>query len=256
MDRYKTLADALEGEVLTEMAGTFFGARKTVEDLIEDFQLQVEELRSREAKVFSRVFFLRSLVLGAEGEAALFASLGLPPQFPEAHAHSGSRAWRPESVPFAFLPSSRYAKVVLLAYVELRHACDAYMNGELEEDPLRAGRKRLSHNYRLLELQCARLNERIDKLNADMPPSSVLQYARNIASADQPGQGAITNTLGAESLDKGLMFQQVDFAALKLWKAPELPAPEACEAALRGFCHAFFKAHAPRLKRLLDDLLD
>jgi len=76
MDRYETLADALEGEVLTEMAGAFFGARKAVEDLIEDFQLSVEELRSRKAKVFARVFFLRFLVLGAEGEAALFAALG------------------------------------------------------------------------------------------------------------------------------------------------------------------------------------
>jgi hypothetical protein len=256
MDRYETLADALEGEVLTEMAGAFFGARKAVEDLIEDFQFSVEDLRSRKAKVFARVFFLRFLVLGAEGEAALFAALELPPQFPDASAQSGSRAWRPGGSPFALFASTRYAKLVHLAYSELHHACGAYMNGELEDDPARAGRKRMSPNYHLLESQCERLNERIDKLNADMPPSTVLQYARGITSADQPGQGAITNTLGADSLDKGLMFPRVDFAALKIWKAPDLPEPAVCEKALQAFSAAFYKKNTARLKRLMAELDD
>jgi hypothetical protein len=254
VDRYSTFADALEGEVLTEMAGTFFGARKALEDMVEDFQLHVEDLRNRVAKVYSRVFFLRWLLLGPEGEAALFDALGLPPPFSDAAGRSGSRTWRPEDIPFALLPSSRYAKLVHLAYAEVHSACEVYMNGALEDDPMRAGRKRISLNYRLVKLQCARLNERIAKLNQDMPPSSVLQYARNIASADQPGQGSITNTLGADSLDKGLMFQAVDFAALNLWVAPDLPAPEACRKKLVAFCHKLYDANAPRIRRLLADL--
>ena len=254
MDRYRTFADALESEVLTEMAGTFFGARKVMEELIEDFQFHVEELRSREAKVFSRVFFLRSLLLGPEGEAALFAALSLPPPFPDAQTHSGSRTWRPDSLPFAFLPSSRYVKTVLLAYAELHHACEAYMSGEYEDDPERSGRKRLSLNYRLVERWCARINARIQKLNSDMPPSSILQYARNIVSADQPGQDALASTMGAESLDQGLMFQEVVFASLKLWRAPELPAPKDCEQTLHRYCAGFYEAHSERIRRVLADL--
>ncbi|MDO9082995.1 MAG: hypothetical protein Q7U56_06905 [Humidesulfovibrio sp.] len=254
MDRYKTFADALESEVLTEMAGTFFGARKTLEDLLEDFQLHVEDMRAREALVFSRVFFLRALLLGPEGEAALFAEIGLAPPFSASRSHSGSRTWQPDSLPFALLPSTRFAKAVLLAYAELRHACEVYMAGEYEDDPGRSGRKRLSLHYRQMERLCARLNERIEKINTEMTPSSVLQFARNIRSVDQPGHGTLSNSLGAESLDKSLMFQPVDFAALGLWKAPSLPPVEACEEAILRFCARHYQQHGPQLKRVLADL--
>lgn len=253
-DRYKTFADALETEVLTEMAGTFFGARKTLEDMVEDFQLHVEELKSREAKVFSRVFFLRSLLLGPEGETAFYAELGIAPPFPDSRNHSGSRTWHPDSLPFAFRAATRYAKAVALAYAEVRHACEVYMTGEFEDDPEHSGRKRLSLHYRMLERLCVRLNARIDKVNTEMTPSSVLQYARNISSADQPGQGAISNSLGAESLDKGLMFQKIDFASLGLWKAPSLPPAEACAEAIRRFCARHYEQHGPHIKKVLADL--
>lgn len=254
MDRYKTLADALESEVLTEMAGTFFGARKALEDLMEDFQLHVEDIRAREAQVFSRVFYLRSLLLGPEGEAALFAELGMASPFLGAQSHSGSRTWHPDSLPFAFFASTRYVKAVLQAYAELRHTCEVYMSGEYEVDPDRRGRKRLSPNYRQIARHCARLNERIEKVNTEMTPSSVLQYARNISAEDQPGAGTLINELGAESLDKGLMFQKIDCEALGLWKAPSLPPVEACEARISRFCAGMYQQHSAQIKKVLADL--
>ncbi len=254
VDRYKSLAVALEGEVLSEMAGTFFGARKALEDMRDDFVLRAEELRAQAAKVFARVFFLRSLLLGPEGEDALFAALGLPPRFPEAQGQSGSRTWRPDSLPFALLASSRYVKLVLLAYAEIHHACEVYMLGEYEDDPERKGRKRMSLHYKQVERMGRALNQRIEKLNADMPASSVLQYARSISTVEAPGQGAITNAIGAESLDNGMSFEALDFAALKLWRAPELPEPKACEEKLRAFAAAFYDAHTEKIRRVLADL--
>lgn len=254
MDRYQTFADALESEVLTEMAGTFFGARKALEDHAEDFKLIVEELRPLAAKVFARVFFLRSLLLGPEGEAELFAALGLPPQFPDAQSQSGSRTWTPVQLPFALLPSTRYVKAVLLAYAEVAHACEAYMSGEYEDDPDHKGRKRLSLNYKMVERQCRALNKGVTKLNADMTPSSVLQYARSISTQEQPGQGSLTNILGAESLDKGLLFTPVDFETLKLWRAPELPTLKECEAKLTAFAKAYYKAHEDKIRRVMEEL--
>lgn len=254
MDRYKNFADALETEVLSEMAGTFFGARKTLENMLEDFQLHVEDLRAREALVFSRVFFLRSLLLGVEGEAALFDELGIALPFSDPRSHSGSRTWHPDSLPFAFLPGTRFSKAVLLAYASVRQACEVYMAGEYEADPERSGRKRLSLHYRQMERFCARLNERIEKMNTEMTPSSVLQFARNIHMADQPGHGTLSNSLGAESLDQGLMFHHIDFAALGLWKAPSLPPVEVCEEAILRFCEKYYQQHGLQIKRVLDDL--
>lgn len=254
MDRYKSLAVALEGEVLSEMAGTFFGARKALEDLHDDFLLRAEELRALAAKVFARVFFLRSLLLGPEGEDALFAALGLPPSFPEAQGQSGSRTWRPDSLPFALLPSTRYVKLVQLAYAEVHHACQVYMQGEYEDDPELKGRKRMSLHYAQVERMGRSLNARIAKLNADMPASSVLQYARSISTVEAPGQGSITNALGAESLDKGMQFAPLDFASLKLWRAPDLPEPKTCEKTLRSFAAAYYEAHTEKIRRVLADL--
>ncbi len=254
MDRYDTLADALEQEVLTEMASTFFGARKELDDRMDAFRALVDELRQRTAKVYARVFFLRSLVLGAKGEAELFAALGLPLGFPEARDQSGSRSWKPGSLPFALFPSSRYVKTVRVAYAEVFHACGVYMRGEYTDDPEHKGRKRLSVNYAMAEEACRALNERIGKLNAEMTPSSVLQYARSISLQEQPGQGAITNVLGADSLDKGLTYPPVDFAALKLWRAPDLPAPEAVSEKLAAFAKTFYAAHEERVRRMLEDL--
>lgn len=254
MDIHKTLADGLGDEVLTEMAGTFFGARKALDDLLEDFKVLMEELRAREAKVYSRVCHLRSLLLGAEGEAAFFAELGLSAPFADSCGHSGSRTWRPESPSFAFFASTRYLKAVLQAYAELRLACEAYMVGEYEEDPEQRGRKRLSPHFRQIERHCARLNERIEKLNTEMTPSSVLQFARSINAAEEPGQGVLENSLGAESLDDSMKFQKIDFAALGVWKAPSLPPVESCEAAIRRFCTGWFKKHGPQIKKVLADL--
>lgn len=254
MDRYKSLAVALESEVLTEMAGTFFGARKNLEDMTEDFRLRAEELRALSAKVFARAFFLRSLLLGPEGEAQLFAALGLAPQFPPAQEQAGSRSWRPERLPFALLPSTRYARTVLLAYAELRQACELYMHGQYEDDPERKGRKRLSLHFAMVERLCRRLNEGIAKLNSDMAPSSVLQYARSISTVEQPGQGSITNALGAESLDKGLTFEPLDFESLGLWRAPQLPEPSACEDRILAFAKDFYKAHTERVRKVMDGL--
>ncbi|MBU1040191.1 MAG: hypothetical protein KKF77_03715 [Proteobacteria bacterium] len=254
MDRHKTLADALGEEVLTEMAGTFFGARKALDDLLEDFNVLVEELRAREAKVYSRVCYLRSLLLGPEGEEAFFAELGLKAPFAGSCGHSGSRTWHPDRTPFAFFASTRYLKAVLQAYADLRHTCEAYMVGEYEEDPGQSGRKRLSPHYRQVERHCARLNERIEKLNTEMTPSSVLEFARGINAAEEPGQGVLDNSLGAESLDNSMKFQKIDFAALGVWKAPSLPPVESCEAAISRFCTGWFKQHGLQIKKVLADL--
>jgi len=243
VNQYKTLADALESEVLSEMAGTFFGARKALEDQTDDLMLMVDALRPLTAMVFSRVLFLRALLLGEEGETTLFAALGLPPQFQDVRVQSGVRLWRPEKLPFALLPSSRFVKALLLAYAEVAHACEVYMSGEYVDDPEHKGRKRMSPHYKMVESLCRAVNKRVAKLNDEMEPSSVLQYARNIGTQEQPGQGSITNLLGAESLDKGLMFSPVDFAGLGLWRAPSLPALRDCEAKLTTFAKAFYSAH-------------
>lgn len=254
MDQYKSLAVALESEVLSEMASTFFGARKEVEIQGEDLLQRVAELRAHTAKVYARVIFLRTLLLGSEGEAAFFLALGVATQFSEVQAQPSSRAWKPAKLPFGLFASSRYVKALLLAYDEVRQACEVYMHGQYEDDPDNKGRKRMSLNFKMVEELCQHLNKRISKLNNEMAPSSVLQYARSIGNIEQPGQAAIENTLGAESLDKGLTLTPVEFADFKLWQAPSLPAGPDCEGRLRAFATDFYNDHAKEIQRVLSGL--
>lgn len=256
MSSQKSLADSLEQEVLTEMAGTFFGARKNVDDLLEEFKHLVDELRGREAAVFARVHFLRSLLLGREGEDQFFRALGLSGSpFGQEHSRRPD-SWRPDRLPFALLPSWRWRLAVELAYAELCKACEAYEHGEYIEDRRRRGKKTLTVNRQQVLKLAEYLNGRIAKLNQEMSPSSVLQYARSIRSSDDMGKGAIMNELGAESLDRGLTFAPLDVAGLELWSAPELPKPEGCAEKIRAFCKGFYGPHGAELDRALDVALD
>lgn len=253
MVRYDSLADALEVEVLTQMADTFFGARKNLDDLMDDFTLHVEELRSREGVVYSHLLYLRHLLLGKAGEQAFFHHLGLGDPFQPEPGHTAETPmWRPKRPPFAFFATTRYEKRVFLAYEQLCAACEVYMRGEYIDDPDQKGRKRMTMNFALVASLCQRLNDRIAKLNKEMTPSSVLQYARSMRSNDENGHGAISNSLGSESLDNGLQYRCIDFAGLTLWKAPELPKPEACAGKIRTFCRRYFDKHEAEIRRLLE----
>ena len=254
MVKYNSLADALEVEVLTQMADTFFGARKNLDDLAENFKLQVEELRSREGLVISRVLFLRSLFLGQEGEKKFYGALGLAPPFENTNAHSGSRTWQPDSIPFALFASSRFEKLVQQTYAQIHHACEVYMVGEYIEDSEQKGRKRLTLNYQMVVQLWQRLNDRMEKLNNEMTPSSVLQYARSMRNCEQNGQGALTCSLGAQSLDSGLEYHPIPFESLQLWQAPVLPHPDQCAPVIKTFCKGFYEAHSAEIKERLAEL--
>lgn len=256
MSSQKTLADSLEQEVLTEMAGTFFGARKNVDDLLDEFHREVEELKAREGAVYARVLFLRGLLLGFEGETAFFRALGLA-ETPFSQEHGRVMdTWRPERLPSALLPSWRWRKAVELAYSELCKSCEVYEHGEYTEDRRRRGKKVLTVNRQQVLRLADYLNGRIAKLNQEMSPSSVLQYARSIRSGDDMGKGSIMNELGAESLDRGLTFQPLDLAALGLWQAPKLPKPEACAEKIRTFCDEYYGPRKAALARALERALD
>lgn len=256
MSSQKSLADSLEQEVLTEMAGTFFGARKNVDDLLEEFKHQVEELKGRESAVFARVLFLRGLLLGAEGEAQFFQAVGLPGSpFGKERSHR-LESWRPDRLPFALLPSWRWRSAVELAYAELCKACEAYEHGEYTEDRRKRGKKVLTVNRQHVLKLAEYLNGRIAKLNQEMSPSSVLQYARSIRSSDDMGKGAIMNELGAESLDRGLTFAPLDVQGLGLWEAPALPRPTDCAAKIRAFCDGFYGPRKAELAKALAVALD
>lgn len=256
MSSQKTLADSLEQEVLTEMAGTFFGARENVDDLLDEFRHQVEELRGREGAVYARVHFLRGLLLDAEGEAGFFRAIGLAaPPFDHAPRRTVD-TWRPDRLPFALLPSWRWRKAVELAYDELCKICETYEHGEYVADRLKRGRKMLTVNRRQVLRLAEYLNERIAKLNREMSPSSVLQYARSIRSSDDVGRGAIMNELGAESLDRGLTYEPIDVQGLGIWQAPALPKPRDCAAAIRAFCETLYPARKAEFARALERALE
>lgn len=254
MVKYSSLADALEVEVLTQMADTFFGARKNLDELMEAFKLHAADLRTNEQTVKAHALFLRSLFLGVEGERAFFTALDVEYPFENIPEHSGVHVWRPQRVPFAFFSASRYVKLVQLAYVELRTSCEVYSHGVYEDDLERKGRKRMTISYDSVLALWNMLNERIEKINREMAPSSVLQYARSIHNCEQSGQGAISCELGAQSLDEGLRYTMFTLESLNLWKAPTLPEPEACAENLVRFSRAFYAAHTDDVRQMLKSL--
>ena len=254
MVQYSSLADALEVEVLTQMADTFFGARKNLDDLMDAFKVHVEDLRANEKMVVAHALFIRSLFLGSEGEQQFYTALNVEAPFKHIPEHSAGHVWRSEHIPFAFFESTRYVKLVQLAYTRMYSACAEYASGVYEDDPDLKGRKRMTISYDFIVSLWDMLNTRVEKINREMAPSSVLQYARSIHNCEQNGQGALSCELGAQSLDDGLRYKMFTFESLNLWKPPTLPKPEACAENIAAFSRAFYAAHKNGIQHVLKAL--
>ncbi len=236
MGLFDEFADVLSQEVLTEMAGTFFGARRHVEDMMDALRGLALTLRSQESRVEGMAGLLNLLLLRGTARQGFYQTIGVAPEPFEMAAASPLKM--PFKPPWALTLAGRYCLLVKRAYAELAEAVHDYMHGKVYRDMKDRGRKKTSVHYGQVMRFCEQVNALVTKVNADNAPSTVMQYVKNFnpeALAKERAVGSV-NPDYASSLDETLDFRPVDFNDLGLRPFPDLPDPDAAADAIRTYC--------------------
>ncbi|MBU1002078.1 MAG: hypothetical protein KKE73_06110 [Proteobacteria bacterium] len=247
----ESYANELVEETLVETANTFFGARVALDEEIDRYRAKAEELALVEEGVLRRAAELNFLLLNRAVAEGFYQMIGVAPgHLLDAVEMVGQNVGR-GVIPFALLPSTRYAKLVLAAYAVLVRAVEAYLHGEYSKDS--RGRKRLSVNYEQLQGWCKRLNDKIDALNNNLSPSGTLCFIRGLDPALIKRQRLTEATLEGytEELDREMAFAPVECLAVSYLTAPKLPPPDQVKGVILPFCKKLYAQSTPEVKHRL-----
>jgi hypothetical protein len=254
MSSHKNFSDSMAEEVLTDMADTFFGARKELEHTIKAFQSLVETLREKETEVDAKAGFLNHLLLYGRAAADFYETIkvGTPSILLENKISD-----RPllEKVPFALSPKGKFIKLVLRAYDALQEACDEYINGKYYKDP-EENVKRVTVHYKQIKIMCKIINEDVQKINKNMNPACVLQYAKGLDYETRDNERITGGTLDgyACSIDEKLAYKPIDFDSLRLKEYPALPKKDSVISEIRSFCKKIYSKNKTDIDKLIADL--
>lgn len=255
MSEFDRFADSLADEVLGEMAETFFGSRREMDEEVEHFHKIVRELKKLQEQVESYAEILHFLLLDEEGVSAFYAALGLDPAgLP--FCLTCSRPPRLEALPFAFTPRGRYRRLLEDAYAALRDSVEDCLHGHEYADPDEPRRRRVSVHREAVERMERRLNAQIEKLNRESAPSDALQYMHRLDPSRRERENIVgVSSFGPEShLDADFRYPRLDMAAEGIKAFPELPSLGAARPAIRAFAAAFCARRGAAVRALLAEL--
>ncbi|OIQ48922.1 hypothetical protein BerOc1_03677 [Pseudodesulfovibrio hydrargyri] len=252
MSDISDFADQLQADVISDMAESFFGDRKELDNALEAFALMVEEFLPVIETMFRAAATLRLLLLDEATTDAFCAELGLDPHRlpPSEDAPILVR----ESLPFTLTAKGRYAVCVEAAYRGLFDAIRDYLHGHYYDDPKRPGRKRMTMHYHRLEEIADIINEKVHKANNDRSVSSVLREVKNM----NPEQMEREDLLGdvcygrGEGLDRDMCFMPIDFDGYRFPEVTEPPPLDAVRPALRRFCKRVYDERREEALKAVD----
>ena len=253
MTDFKDYADELQQEVVSDMAETYFGARKDIDDMLEVFDNMVGELRQHEPHLSQAAARLHRLLLDKETAEGFYETLGVA----QTSIPYTDEAPKPffDKLPFAFTGAGRYERCVFRVYNLLQKAVDEYLNGRYFDDPEQPGRKGLTVHYFRLKALSEYINEEIGKVNKTAV-SGALQFIKTMDPEQMQQEGIMGETAkGAERIDQDMHFSPMDFEGLGLPVVHELPALYSVREAIKVFCSKLYKERREDIAGAMQSLL-
>lgn len=256
MSDLKDFADKLQQEVVTDMAESYFGDRKNLEDMQKAFSVMVEEFRSSGPALAQAAARLHRLLLDRQTARDFYISLDILPSC----IPFSDEVPRPffDKLPFAFTGLGRYEKCVFRAYSVFQKVADEYVNGRYFNDPDNPGRKRLTLHYLRLKALAEYINEEVVRVNENMTPSGALRYVKrmDIGQAEREDMIGAACLLDGCELDEDLKFKPVDFESLQLPVVQELPRLSDVKFAISTFCKTIYPSRKEDIERAMASLRD
>lgn len=238
MADFKDYADQLQQEVVTDMAESYFGARKDVDDMLEVFNSMTEELRQLGPKLSQAAARLHCLLLDRDTAKNFYISLDVVPSC----IPYTDEVPRPffDELPFAFTGVGRYERCVFRAYDLLQKTADEYLNGKYFDDPDHKGRKRLTVHYLRLLALAEHINEEIARVNATTI-GGTLQYVKGMDPETMQRERMMGDSMsGEDSMSKDMTFEPINFDELGLLVVQDLPSLYKVKGLIRNFCREFY----------------
>lgn len=246
------LIEPLVSEILTDVAGSFFDARRTLEAKIDLFQKFVEKLQEMAIEVQYRAGLLNLLLVDDQQALAFYRMLKL-----DGKVFLDSKITDPSNclsgIPFGIGFVNRYTKLVFTVYSNLQKACDVYLNGHSQPEKTFAHSQEEAIYYHLIVKMHQVLNEDIKKLNETISPSCTLQFAKgfnpDLMAKEKVTGGGISNP---QSLDEKLCYRPIDLNHLKLLEFPLPPKIDDVRGSVKRFCKDLCIRYPGELKKIVE----
>ena len=247
MPDFKNLSDSLKMEVLSEMADTYFGARRDLDHMLEHFDLLTDQLAVLARTVERHAGLLHVLLLEDKGAAEFYQALGIRPQTVPYRGYKG-----PVSsliLPLALTPRGRWLKSVRRAYATYHRVAEDYMHGHVEPDPQDRRRKRTSVHFEMLQNLAEHINKAVLNVNKNLRLSDALEYARGLEPGARErerlaGAGQYSEQRAGQDID----FEPIAFEDLGLKAMPDLPEPKEAWRMARSWLKGFYRCHGKEIR--------
>ncbi|MGE0085191.1 MAG: hypothetical protein AB7S75_12310 [Desulfococcaceae bacterium] len=250
--------DSLAEEVLTEMATSFFGARKQVDDSITVLERYAEQLRKKEAEVNAGARFLAWMMISPETLAEFYRSIGISENTFSPEREVSDR-FLPKEMPGALTAKGIFVKLTIHAYKILHKLCDEYMNGRKAEDLEKYDPHAIDSGYRIMQGMCQIVNEQIHKINSEMRPGQTLRCFKRFSPGTQTKEDITGGmTFGASGsdcrLNQALAFEPVNMKSYCLKEYPELPAPDRVEEKIVSCCRKIWDTRQKEARDIIEEV--
>ncbi len=254
MADFKDLSNALAEEVLNDVADTFFGARRDVDDSLEYLDILSKQLLEKVNGIFEACVLLQKVCLGDAGYKKFWELAEINRnifKFPKRAECS-----RFDTVPtFSLTRKHEYTKWVSIAYHQLALRVEIYMKGIFIEEDSHHTRKVRSVNFMDFNLFVEEVNRKIDKVNSNTSPSDVLKFAKSL---DQEAieKEKITGCVGPECsvIDGEMAFKPINLEEFGLPDFPELTIGDDSRSFLNDFSRQMYAENKVQVKELLKEL--
>ncbi len=256
MSDLKDFANQLQQEVVTDMAASYFGDRKNLDDMIVVFNSMVEEFRAQEPRLFQAAARLHRLLLDRQTARDFYIALDIVPSC----IPFTDEVPRPffDTLPLSLTGTGRYKRCIYRAYDLFQKVADEYLNGQYYDDPEMKGRKRLTVHYLRLKALAEHINEEVVRVNESISPSGALRYVRamdpvQVERENMIGQACLIEGCG---LDADLKFSPIDFDGLGLAVVQDLPSLFKVKPQIRLFCKEIYPSRKQDIQDAMAALRD
>lgn len=246
------LLEPLIGEILDDVAGSFFEARRTLDAKIDHFHEFVEDLHKMAADVQSRAALLNLLLVDDRQAEAFYRMLGIDGQVFLAGKNADPHDIL-SCIPFGIGFCNRYTKLVFTIYSNLQVAVTIYLNGQPQsaKTPSRPDQEIIY--YQLIVKMHQVLNHEIKRINDTVSPSFTLQFAKEF-KPDLMTKERVTGSgiSDPKALDAKMCYRPIDINNLGLLAFPLLPRLDDVRPLVKRFCKDLCSRYTDELKEIVE----